>query len=38
MEKLHDGVNFENLIYHFKGSSKNIVFSKFIDAELFLMT
>ena len=33
IEKLYDSVNFENLIYHFKGSTKDLDFSDFIDSE-----
>ena len=34
IEKLHNSVNFQNLIYHFKGRTKDIdEFNEFIDAE-----
>ena len=33
MEKLHNKVNFENLIYHFKGPIKDADFNDFMDAE-----
>ena len=33
IEKLHNSVNFQNLIYHFKGPTKDIDFNDFIDAE-----
>ena len=33
IEKLHNSVNFENLICYFKGPTKNIVFNDIIDAE-----
>ena len=33
LEKLHNNVNFQNLIYHFKGLTKDIDFNDFIDAE-----
>ena len=33
IEKLHESVNFEYLIYHFKGSPENIYFNHFTDAE-----
>ena len=33
IEKLHNCVNFENLVYHFKGSTKDIDINDFIDAE-----
>ena len=37
IEKLHTSVNCENLIYHLKGTTKDIDFNDFIDAEtLFL--
>ena len=31
LEKLHNSVNFQNFIYHFKGPTKD--FNDFIDAE-----
>ena len=33
IEKLHNSVNFQNLIYHFMGPTKDIYFNDFIDAE-----
>ena len=33
IEKLHNSVNFQNLIYHFKGPTKDIDFNDFTDAE-----
>ena len=32
IENLHGSVNFQNLIYHFKGPTKYINFNNFIDA------
>ena len=34
-EKLHNSINFQNLIYHFMDPIKYIDFSDFIDAEPF---
>ena len=31
LEKLHNSVNFQNFIYHFKGPTKGIDFNNFID-------
>ena len=33
IEKLYNSVNFQSLIYHFKGSNKDIDFKGFIGAE-----
>ena len=33
IESLHNSVNFQNLIYHFKGPTKEIDFNDLIDAE-----
>ena len=33
LEKLHNSINFENLICHFMGFTKNTDFNDFIDAE-----
>ena len=33
IEKLHNSVNFQNLIHHFKVPTKDIDFNDFIDAE-----
>ena len=32
IEKLHNSANFQNLIYHFKGPTKDIDFNNLIDA------
>ena len=34
IEKLHNGVNLENLVYHFNSPTKNIDFNDFIYAEI----
>ena len=34
LEKLHNSVNFQNFIYHFKGPTKGIGFNNFIDVEI----
>ena len=34
LEKLYNSFNFQNLIYHFKGPTKDIDFNNFIDAEI----
>ena len=34
LEKLHNSISFENLIFHFKSSTKDIDFNDFIDAEI----
>ena len=34
IQKLHNSVNFQNLMDHFKSPTKNIAFSDFIDAEI----
>ena len=33
IEKLHNSVDFQNLIYHFKGATEDIYFNDLIDAE-----
>ena len=33
IKKLHNSVNFQNVVYHFKYPTKNIDFIDFIDAE-----
>ena len=33
MEKLHHSFNVQNLIYHFKGPTKELNFNNFIDTE-----
>ena len=35
IEKLHNSVNFINLIYNFKGPTKDIYFNDLIDAEIY---
>ena len=35
MKELHESIDFENLIYHFKGENADIEFNDFIDAETF---
>ena len=35
IQKLHSSVNSQNLIYHFKGPTKDIDFNDFIDVETF---
>ena len=32
IENLHGSINFQKLIYHFKGPTKDINFNNFIDA------
>ena len=34
IEKLHNSVNFQNLLYHFEGPTKDIDFNDFINAEI----
>ena len=33
IEILHNSVNFQNLVYHFKDPTKDIDFNDFVDAE-----
>ena len=33
MNKLHESINFKNLIYHYKGTNRDVNFNDFIDSE-----